>query len=87
MATFPVTSTASKSYVAIASCLLGGDATTGFTIPTKEDVMYEGIAGKNVLFVVHGSPDAPAPVNDYTIDIKNVAATVTVASFSAPIKG
>lgn len=113
LATFPVTLTAGKAYVAIASGLLGGDATTAFTLLTKEDVMYEGIAGKNVLYVVHGSPDAPTvdvvargvatlvddaaykaiagplevPANDYTIDIKNAAATVTVASFSAPIKG
>ena len=86
LATFPVTLTAGKSYLAIATGLIGGTTAenpekinTAFTLLTKENVMYTGEPGKTTLYVVHGSPDAPS------VDVvaRGVATLVNNAPFKA----
>jgi hypothetical protein len=83
--TFPVTLTAGKSYVAVASGLIGGTAAqnpdainTAFTILAKEDAKYIGTTGNVSLHIGHGSPDAP------TVDV--VARGVKTLVEDAPFK-
>lgn len=86
LATFPVTLTAGKSYLAIATGLIGGTTAenpekinTAFTLLTKENVAYTGKPGMTSLYVVHGSPDAPS------VDVvaRGVATLVNNAPYKA----
>ncbi|TAH26571.1 MAG: DUF4397 domain-containing protein [Cytophagales bacterium] len=86
LAKFTATLGAGKTYLAIASGIIGGTTAenpnginTAFTLLTKENVKYTAAPGKTSLHVVHGSPDAP------TVDVvaRGVATIVDNAAYKA----